>query len=256
VSGEEIGDNDQVRLALPILLALAGCGFQVSGGQPIMGDDQPSGDDAAPPDVMTPDGPPDADIDAPCADEDSDGVCNEDDVCAEGNDHDDEDHDTVPDHCDDWPCGVRPAPVGSPVAWNNAGTYHGQDATERTMLSNTKLGGTSSNLYVVAPNTQISLVSDYSIYDCICPTCIDQVQVGFATNATYSEHPKCLFSGTLNTNCTVPKTGTTTVSIKAPAQPGVVYDVVFGRAQATSCGGDWWPGMPAPNSTVAKVCVH
>ncbi|HEY4178542.1 MAG TPA: hypothetical protein VGM90_16960 [Kofleriaceae bacterium] len=221
---------------LAIVVVLAGCGFQVSGGQTAV-DDQPGDDQPPPPDTQTViDAAIDAAIDAPpidaCVDDDGDGVCNVD---------------------DDWPCGPKPNAVGSPIAWMNT---NGQGKTEVTQVSNTKLGGGNANLYVVAPNTSFNLVADYSIYDCICPGCIDQVQIGFATDATYTDAPKCLYSGTLSGNCMTAKTGNQTVSLKAPGSSGTVYDVVFGRAQANSCGGGWWPGMPAPNTTVAKVCVH
>lgn len=236
---------------LGFLVVLAGCGFSAGGGGQPAVDDQPGDDQPAPPDVVV----IDAMIDTPpidaCIDTDNDGVCDAMDICAGGDDNLDTDHDTVPDHCDDWPCGPTPVAPSSPVAWNNAdGTK-----TERTQVSNTRLGGGNANLFVVAPNANVMLTADYSIYDCICPGCIDQVQIGFATNANYTEAPKCLFSGTLNGTCMTPKTGTTTVLIKAPGTVGTVYDVVFGRAQANGCGGGWWPGMPAANTTVAKVCV-
>jgi hypothetical protein len=222
---------------LAILVVLAECGFQVSG--PMAVDDQPGDDQPAPPDTQLIDAPIDAMIDAPidaCVDDDGDGVCNVD---------------------DDWPCGPKPAMVGSPIVWNNAGENpQHQAATERTQVSNTKLADLATNLYVVAPNTQFKLTADYSIYDCICPGCIDQVQIGFANGPAYPDAPKCLYSGTLNTTCMTPKTGTTSVNLKAPGTSGTVYDVVFGRAQASACGGGWWPGMPAPDTTVAKVCVH
>ncbi len=220
-----------------LLLLLAGCGFSAPAGTAQPGDDQPAPADAPKeidaPAQTTPDAPIDAPlqmVDAPCQDEDGDGECN-----------------TV----DTWPCGPTPAMPGNAVTWDKVDT---QQRHQTITLTNAVAGGTK--LLVVAPGGTFTVGAGYSIVDCICTGCIDQIQIGVVPGAT----KKCIYDS--NPNCASASTGNSNVTITAPATPGV-YDIRFRMGQDYSCNGNsgqntgWWDNMaPASAQTVAKICVH
>jgi len=117
-------------------------------------------------------------------------------------------------------------------------------------------------LITVTPNATFTVSAGYSIIDCICPNCIDQIQIGLVPGM----RKVCLYDGNPNggpnNNCMTPTTGTATRTLTAPAMPGV-YEVRFRVGQDNDCDGSnndhlgWWTNVPPdPLHTVARVCVH
>ena len=220
-----------------VLLLAAGCGFSAPAGTAQPGDDTPPPPADAPaidsPAVPTIDAPIDSPIqmlDAPCADEDNDNVCN-----------------TV----DTWPCGPSPTSPGSSVSWDKV---DGQQRHQTITLTNASAGG--MKLLVLAPGASFNVASGFSILDCICNGCIDQIQIGVVPGAT----KQCLYSN--NPSCSPATAGNGNVSMTAPMTPGV-YDIRFRMGQDFSCSGNsgnnvgWWENTPpAAAQTVAKICVH
>lgn len=92
--------------------------------------------------VDAPSDAPSTVADAPCADDDDDGVCNS---------------------MDTWPCGAPPTPPG--IADHARRGGHGDRMT--ISLSNTALTG-GQRLYTVAPGATFTVTANYSIIDCIC----------------------------------------------------------------------------------------
>jgi hypothetical protein len=230
--------DELVKLYLFTCLGLAACGFQIGvGGQ----DPPPSDADGdAPLDAGDGDGDGDAPvdapidmtipmIDAPCADDDMDGVCNT---------------------LDTWPCGAQPESPGSPITFDEV--QNGDHVT--ISLSNTTLTG-GQRLHTVAPGATFTVTASYSILDCICTNCIDQIQVGLVPGTT----KQCIYSG--NPTCPSPTTGAGMTTLTAPMTPGV-YQVRFRLGQDFDCDGNsnnnngWWTNVPPmPAQTVALVCV-
>jgi hypothetical protein len=109
---------------------------------------------------------------------------------------------------------------------------------------------------VVTPGASIAIKAAYSIVDCQCSGCIDQIEIGFHSIGKAT----CLYSGNPNGNgnCQVATTGMTTRTITAPAQPGV-YELRFNRGNDNSCqdNGMWWANVPpGDGNKFALVCVH
>ena len=222
---------------VPTLMLLAGCGFTAPAGTAPPGDDTQPPPADAPKEIDAPTPAIDAAIDAPlpmidapCGDDDSDGVCNA---------------------VDTWPCGPTPTMPGNAITWDNV---DGQQRHQTITLTNAAAGGTK--LLVVAPGATVTVSAGYSILDCICPGCIDQIQVGLVPGAT----KQCIYSN--NPSCAPASTGTGNTMITAPMTTGV-YDVRFRIGQDFSCNGTsgqnvgWWENMPpGAAQTVAKICVH
>jgi hypothetical protein len=241
---EWVGGTDRVSVydgcVQYLLIALvAGCGFQVGlGGQNPPGDadaDDAPADATIDGEIDAPVDPPiDAPItmvDAPCADDDDDSVCNE---------------------LDTWPCGAQPQAPGSPITLEET---QGSDLM-RVRLSNTALSG-GQRLHTVAPGGTFTVSADYSIVDCICEGCIDQIQIGLVPGTT----KQCLYSGNPGSPCQTATTGNASRTLTAPTTPGV-YEVRFRLGQDFDCDGQqnnntgWWTNVPpGPNQTVALVCV-
>lgn len=180
-------------------------------------------------------------------DSDGDGVCNGVDVCAQGPDNIDTDNDTIADACDDWPCGVKPAAPPAMVVWDTG--------NENVTLSAINVASMGQRAVVTA-NTMFAVQSSYSIVDCQCPGCIDQIEIGIHTVGKAA----CLYNGNPNGNgnCTVPTTGTATQMVRAPATAGV-YQLRFNRGNDNSCqsNGMWWDNTPpGAGNTFAFVCVR
>ena len=180
--------------------------------------------------IMTDAPNPDAPIDGPtpCGDDDSDGVCNA---------------------VDTWPCGPQPPSPGDPVTLDDVFMTDHQTTT----LSGASLGAGKHR--VVAPGATVTVSASYSVLDCICTGCIDQIQVGLVPGTL----KKCIYDG--NPPCGSSTTGASNVTLTAPTTPGV-YDVRFRIGQDYSCNGNdgthtgWWVSAPAASTTVAKICVH
>lgn len=230
--------DESVR-GLLVLSLLAGCGFHIAGGQqpPLDADGDALPDAEAQSDglidglVDASDGPTTV-SDAPCADDDADGVCNS---------------------MDTWPCGAQPTPPGSPITLDEVnGSNH-----MTISLSNTALTG-GQRLYSVAPGATFTVTANYSIIDCICTGCIDQIQIGLIPGTA----KECLYNGNPSSPCTTATTGTGMRTLTAPMTTGV-YQVRFRLGQDLDCDGEnndhdgWWTNVP-PNAaqTVALVCVH
>ena len=172
-------------------------------------------------------------------DSDGDSICDSADVCPAFDDGLDGDGDGIPDGCDTWPCGVRPT-VPSPVV----------DGEVSITSFSFSTGGRTT---VVAGGASVTMTLGYSIRDCGCAGCIDQIEVGVVPGSRiycpYDANPMCMTAST----------GTSTRTFTAPLASGV-YDVRFVRAQDFGCntGGrtDWWLGPPMATNTVGVVCVR
>ncbi len=180
-------------------------------------------------------------------DPDGDGICTSVDVCLAGPDNADMDGDTLADACDDWPCGAKPPAPMDTVMWDTT--------NENVTLSQINVAA-SGQLAVVAASSTFSVAAGYSIVDCQCSGCIDQIEIGIHTIGKAA----CLYNGNPNGNgnCTAPTTGTGTRTVTAPAVPGV-YELRFNRGNDTSCqtNGTWWNNVPPDaGTTFALVCVH
>jgi hypothetical protein len=101
----------------------------------------------------------------------------------------------------------------------------------------------------VEPGSTIDVSLSYFIEDTACPTCIDQIQVGFSHQGPMG----CVFSG-------VPlpggSSGSATFTITAPATPGT-YFLGFDRSQDIVCPAGWWNGAPHdPARHFASITVE
>ena len=149
-----------------------------------------------------------------------------------------------------WACGIEPPPPPSTVTY--MATQNGQDLT--ITLSATTFGG--ATLVTATPGEKLTFKTNFSIVDCVCPTCIDQIEIGFVPgtreDCIYDANPQS------NNDCTNVTTGSPFRSINVPTTPGV-YDLRFRLGQDFSCNGHvgWWNNTPPdPAQTVAIVCVH
>ena len=109
------------------------------------------------------------------------------------------------------------------------------------------------NVAVVDRSAMISLSLSYSITDCACTGCIDQIEVGWVPGARLF----CAYDN--NPRCSTASTGTSTQMVTTPSSPGL-YDLRFGLAQDYSCfqGGrtDWFTGAPSAAGRVGVICVR
>ena len=225
-----------------LLCSLVACGFQVAqdtagpGATPDGGGGGDGGDGPRP--------------DAPCVDTDGDTICDAVDVCPGSDDRADEDLDGIPDGCDAWPCGAAPASPPGLVAWSTP--------SENVTLSAISIAGQGQRV-VASPGQSLSLAAAYSIVDCQCTNCIDQIEVGFEPGGKQA----CLYNGnpqgsSPSPGCAIPTPGTATRMLTAPMQPGV-HQVRFNRGNDASCqnNGVWWANVAPPaGNTIALVCVR
>lgn len=207
------------RSSALLLLALSGC-------RQLLDIEEGSIVKDAPIDVAIADAPID---ELPCADTDGDGVCNA---------------------LDTWPCGPAPAALPADVVWDEVegadhATIHLIDATLNLQRA-----------LVVAPNTDIQLRGSWSIVDCVCPACLDQIEVGFAPTVG---RVGCIYSGNPQGNmaCAVLTTGMANLTLKSPVTPGA-YTLRFRIGQDLQCGTQttWWNNEEPPASASAvHLCV-
>jgi len=172
-----------------------------------------------------------------CPDADSDGVCDADDVCPGSDDALDADGDGVPDGCD--PCsldGPNAAAIPLPAAGSGI-----------TITSASINGG--GNVALLNAGASFTLALDFEITDCGCPTCRDQIEVGYVpgTDPVY-----CAYDGVPGCGG---DSGFDQSVLTAPTAPGE-YILRFGLRQDFGCGAGWWHGEPPPERTLGAICVQ
>ncbi len=238
-------------MLVPTLVLMAACSFEAPGA---VGDAAPGQPDAPPGSCPGPDGDGDGTADAcdPCPldapdDHDGDGVCTAADRCLAGDDTVDTDADGTPDACDDWPCGVKPTGPASVVTW--------MTPNENITLTNINVAG-QGRLVVAAAGAALTVSASYSIVDCQCTGCIDQIEIGFAPGGKQA----CLYNGNPagNGSCLLVTQGSQTRTVIAPSTPGV-YPLRFNRGNDDECDSDmdWWDDVePGADRTFALVCVR
>jgi len=95
----------------------------------------------------------------------------------------------------------------------------------------------------VLPGTLVTVTLHLSFKDSVCPTCREQIQVGFANQAP----DQCVFDGATGTGGVKE---TVTFQETAAAVTGS-YFLAFDRAFDTGClatNPDWWNGPPDPDT--------
>jgi hypothetical protein len=114
---------------------------------------------------------------------------------------------------------------------------------------------TAGQRAVVNAGQMFAVAARYSIVDCQCPGCIDQIEIGVHTVGKAA----CLYNGNPagGGNCTTPTTGTASRMVTAPTTPGV-YQLRFNRGNDNACqnNGAWWANVPpGAGNTFALICV-
>lgn len=215
-------------LRLAVLAALTACSFEHGIPEAGAALDASPGVDA--PMVVDAQGSvaADAAIDAPppCADDDQDGECNED---------------------DDWPCGEEPSEPSATMVMT------GNNGKTRHTITEVELDD-SGRLAVASPQENLSLELHYEITDTACPSnCVDQLEIGWSPG----NRAGCVFDAPVSKQNGAK--GDVSVTIRAPSTPGV-YDLRANIGQNYSCNyngaNNWWGGAPGPTRTIAKLCVH
>ena len=110
----------------------------------------------------------------------------------------------------------------------------------------------SGNTAFVAPGSVFTVSLDYSIVDTVCPSCIDEIEIGYSTaSAPFT----CIYTGTPGVEGA---SGSSSIEVTAPSMPGVYY-LGFDRAQHFTCAealaSGWWNGTPDSSRYVAAVIV-
>jgi len=126
--------------------------------------------------------------------------------------------------------------------------YSATPTVRGVTITNVKLNG-GAIIAPVAPGSTINVTFDYHIVDTGCPGCVDQIQVGFSHLAPQG----CVFNGIPGA---AGVSGSATIAITAPADPGVYY-LGNDRSQAFNCPAGWWNGAPkASNRWIAAITVR
>lgn len=247
-----------MRAIVATLSLLAACGFEAGPPTGGTGDDGPMidarGADAGPCVGSDGDGDGVNDVCDPCPldnpdDPDGDGVCTSVDRCLTGDDAVDADSDTIPDACDSWPCGAAPAQPPATVTW--------MTGTENVTLSTIDVAG-SGRQVVASPGATLTVSATYSIVDCQCTGCIDQIEIGLIPGGKHA----CLYNGNPQGSsvsaCGTPTLGAAIRTVTAPTTSGI-YALRFNRGNDSSCqaNGTWWDNTPpAAGNTFAVLCVR
>jgi hypothetical protein len=206
--------RDRVRVLWTVLL-VTGCGFKPQG---VTADGQNEPDAVAGRDAK-------GFEDAPCADDDHDGVCND---------------------ADSWPCGVNPAAIPNQVELTDNG-----GATD-FKLTQIAIDG-HGTLVTAMHSTNLRIQLHYVATDSACMDCRDQLEVGFDP---VGDRLGCVF------DTDVPKDTTqigdiNNTSFDVPSAPGV-YDLHIHIGQKLSCddnGTGYYGGSEGPD-VIAKLCVE
>lgn len=213
------------------MLLLGACSFSSPGssGEPA---DAPPGD-----------GLPTGDA-GPCADDDGDTVCNTADKCPGHDDRLDADQDGVPDGCDDWPCGAKPADPGNSMADSDP---DGRSWTAAFI----NIG--NAHRVVAGAGQQYSAGFGWGIR-VRCPggqnPCKAQAEIGYGATRT-----GCLYDGNVSDDRLFVQAFNG--QLTAPSAPGV-YELRLAAGLRSSCGDSqqpWYAGDPGPESTIAILCV-
>jgi hypothetical protein len=149
-----------------------------------------------------------------------------------------------------WSCGIKPAAPAATVTHDKV--ENGQH--EIIALSDTTVNGAA--VIEVSPGTQLMISTQFSLVDCICPGCIDQIEIGLVPGPRLA----CIYDANpqVDMPCETPTTGMALVSKTAPLTAGL-YELRFGIGQDFGCmfHPSWWQGtIPTPDTTVAYVCVR
>jgi hypothetical protein len=222
--------RDEVRVVLFVIPAVLGCGFRPSPGTQLGDDATGAALDAA----ADPDGAlahPDAKVfsDAPpCADDDHDGVCNEQ---------------------DDWPCGAKPtAPPILELANGSSQDFKFQNLKFKTVATT----------LVVASRQQATRVQfAWMATDTGCgANCIDQLEVGFHVrgSSTVGKRLGCLIDQPISKMGGSTGTVDDSTTVVTPNATGV-FELRAGIAQDFSCNltTDYYAGEPA--TVMALFCI-
>ena len=149
----------------------------------------------------------------------------------------------------DWPCGGKPTPPPATVTHDDVVNANHTTIT----LTNSKLNGGA--LVVTTPGAALAFSTSLSIVDCICPTCIDQIEIGLVPGPRLA----CIYDANPTPSvCNVPVTDNATRNFVAPATPGM-YELRFRLGQDYACNmhPSWFEDIPpGPDTTVAYVCVQ
>ena len=176
-------------------------------------------------------------MDAPCADDDHDGVCNA---------------------VDTWPCGAMPTNVPG-MTFEVAST----DAAMDFKLGNgtTKIainGGTT--LVVMTRQQAVHFVFPWTAIDGRCPgNCIDQLEVGFHPQGAQAAGHRagCLIDQPINKNGGNTGTVDDATQVTTPNATGV-FELRAGIAQNYGCtynnATDYYSGEPS--TVMALFCIH
>jgi hypothetical protein len=115
-------------------------------------------------------------------------------------------------------------------------------------LSGAQING-GSNFAHVAPSGQFTFSANFYLADPTCPSCDDQIIVGFAPSSPLD----CLYDGSPANGVS----GSGSVMLNAPSTPGT-YVIRFHYGQAIGCDLTWWNinSMPPTSAqNIAAICV-
>jgi hypothetical protein len=223
-----------------MVLLTAGCGFRPNAGVAQTG----GGDDDANPGPMADSAPvtkvwQDAaePMDAPCADDDHDGVCNA---------------------VDTWPCGAMPTTVPG-TTFELKSNDGGMDFNLGTTATKIQING-GTTLVVMTKQQAVHFVFSWTGDDGRCGgNCIDQLEVGFHPQGSQAAAHRagCLIDQPITKNGGSAGTVDNTTEVTTPNATGV-FELRAGIAQNYGCtyngATDYYSGEPS--SVMALFCIH
>jgi hypothetical protein len=126
------------------------------------------------------------------------------------------------------------------------------DSSELFTIESVQIQGQGRRAHA-APGSSVTVEVNYFVQDVGCPTCIDQILVGIADDATINEPKGCVYNGIPGAEG-VQGSGSLTVDV--PNAPGVYYVRVH-YGQDFSCALGWWGvgGTPGPESSIGAIIV-
>lgn len=220
--------REEVRVVL-IAMMLAGCGFQPSTAVGQTGDDGgPVVLDASKDGTTMTTSDAKVFLDAPCPDDDHDGVCNAQ---------------------DDWPCGAKPA--AAPVL------ELGNGGSQDFKFQNLKFQTVASTLVVMTRQQAARVQFKWTATDTGCSAnCIDQMEVGFHVrgSATGGNRVGCLIDQSISKSNGSTGTVDDNSIVVTPNATGV-FELRAGIARDFACNDttDYYAGEPA--TVMALFCI-